>query len=154
MLQHQNIKLYFVLLRDYAILIFDKSLDEMLKILREKNFEILEQPEKKDLIELENSFDFLSQIISEHLQSNGLIKISNTLKFIDFSDTEEIEVTINNLPTKIRIFYGFNIEINLLEDNRVILWIDPTYVQFLTMDKWIEFEGLSSDNEVLKEYQN
>jgi len=148
--ESKNIKLYYYLSYDKAVLIFDNHPNEVLKVLEEKNFEILKQPEKKDLTKIENCVYFLSQIVSDYLQSKGLVKIGNTFKFIDFSDTKEIDVIINNIPTKIKIFYGFNLAIELVGDNTVLLWIDPTYVEFFTMDKWVEFEGASSEKEILE----
>jgi len=58
-------------------------------------------------------------------------------------------VTIGQLNFPLTIFYGFNIKVNKINNSKFILWIDPTYVQFLTMDKWIESLGVETPEEIL-----
>lgn len=136
---------------DKIVVICDKEPPkDLLDKIKGLGFEIIENM-KKDFWELENRDEFLCQIITDHLQRKKLVKISKNMRFIDFSKDEEINVSINGIETKMRLFYGFNLKLKIFPQyKKFILWLDPTYVHFFTLDKWIEFNDFENEKEIIE----
>lgn len=128
-----------------------KPENDIISFIKENNFNLVDEAKRINISDLEVSeFEYLlTKILSDYFISKKLIKIRDQPKFIDFSRRQVKKVTIGQLNFPLTIFYGFNIKVNKINNSKFILWIDPTYVQFLTMDKWIESLGVETPEEIL-----
>lgn len=137
---------------DRATFFLNKAPDEeMMDFINENNFSIVSEIKETVISDLEkDDFEYLlSKVLSDYFVSRKLVKIGRQLKFIDFSERHVKKVIIGQLSIPLTIFHGFNIKINKITNTKFILWIDPTYAQFLTMNKWIEAAGIDSSEEIL-----
>jgi hypothetical protein len=125
---------------------------EVINFIIKNNFNFVQQIKETKINDLEkDEFEYLlSKLLSNFLISKKLVKIGRRLKFIDFTKKEIKKVRIAQLHIPLIIFYGFNIKVTRINKNKFILWIDPTYMQFLTIDNWIEATGIDSYVEIFK----
>lgn len=131
-------------------LILDKKPDNRIyQILEEEGFKVVDTPEEVDIGSLKNFDSLVLQLITDFLRRKKLFKVGKKLKFIDFSARENKSVKIGDIQTFLTIYHGFSIRIQRLAKGKFILWIDPVYVQYYTLNNWIEAEGIEEE-QVLK----
>lgn len=141
---------------DKATFFMDVQPDkEMTDFLKENGFYYVEEARELKVLDLErSSFEYLiAKIVERHLMLKKLVKIGQKFKFIDFSDMQTQKVRAGQLSLPLKIFNGFNVKINKIKENQFLLWIDPTYMQFYTIDKWIETRGFDAAEEIISEIQ-
>jgi len=128
---------------------------EIVDFIHSNDFNLLEEMKETKISDLESpEFEYLiSQILHNHFASRKLVKIGQQPKFLDFSQGQIKKVIVGQLSIPLAIFHGFNIKINKVKGGKFLLWIDPTYMQFYTMDKWIEATGVESTEEVTEKAQ-
>lgn len=126
---------------------------EIFDFMQRTGLYYIEEPRQILIEELEQSLleYLIAKIIETNLLSQRLVKIGNELKFIDFSSAKIEIVSAGQDSIPLKLYYGFTLRINKMNGGKFLLWIDPTYMQFYTIDKWIESSGTDSASGILRE---
>lgn len=138
--------------KDFTIFLDRTPENEVKAVIKKYNFKVSYNPKKFQISDMKkDEFEFfLAQVLSNYLIENKLTKIGQRLKFIDFSKKYPKKVSIGNVSTYLTTFHGFNIQISRIGDKKFLLWMDPTYMEFLTLDKLIEIMDIQTEKDLLE----